>query len=313
MELKIYKGTALLDTKGLHKDGRVYIPDDALESYVGLWEGETVFLNSPLAGKKICFTVLSPDSYANALPPALEEFVALCSAAGAQLIYHDGGKFPSGDLLLALEPGGAHTSVQYLGLRKSLARRIAANLKRGLKLAYLADPVLFKKPQFNIKMSLLSRLFTPAVAVQWPSNLDLGPWLFTSLMEYFGRSIGMDGSLFAPKAITAVDTDAESPAPAVLPEPAAVPEPAPKKIVLPEPSQNQVGPPQLKTSLLPSAFEKPAISRRQEAALPRSSPCLTSSHSPAPGHSASMSPAQYPDFFAQMNKGRKIVKKEPFT
>lgn len=277
MALKIYKGISLLPVEGLYFQGSVYLPAGALGSFVGLWNGNTVFLHSPLAGKRICTTVLSPDTYADSLPPALEHFLALCTAAGAEIIYHDGGIFPPSDLVLVVEPCETYTSVCYLGAAfrsKPLAQRIAASLKRGLKLAYLPDPVAFSKPRYNLKLSLGTRLFTPAVAVQWPHHLeDLGPWLFTSLMEYFAGAAGMEASPFALPILAAPEQEIAGPVTPPQPREDKIPESAPK---------------------LQTQKEK------------------TTGKELMPGKPASMSRVLYPDFFALWSKPQKI-KKEPFT
>lgn len=313
MDIRILKGTSLLDCQGLHENNRVYLPAQALDSYVGLWQ-ELAFFNSPLAGKRLCITVLSPSTFADALPPALDHFLELCSAAGAQIIFHNGGKFPQSDLILAVEPGGTHTYVKYIGSTfrsRPLAEKVAANIKQGLKLAFLPDPVAFNKPQYNLKMGIRSRLFTPAVAVQWPANLEtLGTWLFTSLMEHFGKGASIDGTLFSkhPKLVDEVECSSPSPSepeevfesspvPVHDPIQASEPPPAPVPVRAYEPPPVTVSNPVLKQRQYPGRHSEPARTWRKEAG----------------GNSASMSRAQYPDLFARLNWKRKPIKKEPFT
>ena len=148
MNIRIFQGTSLLNETGYSQNGKAYIPCAAVDSYSGLWERRIVFLSSPLAGKNICLAVLCSDAGAN-IPPALEGFVSLCSAAGARITYHDGSGFPRGDFILAIEPGGNQLGVKYLGTAygsRPLARKIAANFKQGLRLPYLPDPIPFDKP-----------------------------------------------------------------------------------------------------------------------------------------------------------------------
>lgn len=302
MDIKILKGTSLLDCRGLHEKNRVYLPAQALDSFVGLWR-ELVFFNSPLAGKRLCITVLSPSTFADALPPALDHFLELCSAAGAQIIYHDGGKFPSSDLILAVEPGGTHTYVKYIGSAfrsRPLAEKVTANIKQGLKLAYLPDPVAFNKPQYNLKMSIFSRLLTPAVAVQWPANLEsLGAWLFTSLMEHFGKGASIDGTLFIKHAEPVREVECSSPPP---PEPVKVFEPPP----VPVSDTVQVSEP-------PPVLVSDPVLKQSQAGLRRHSEPAKTWHKQAGGNSASMSKAQYPDLFDRLDWKRKPIKKKPFT
>lgn len=295
MDVKIMKGTNILDCHGLYENGKVFLPAEALDSFVGLWQG-TAFYKSPLAGKRLCITVLSPDTFADALPPALEYFLDLCSAAGAQLIYHDGGRFPESDLIIAVEPGGTHTYVKYIGAAfrsRPLAARIAANIKRGLKLAYLPDPIAFNKPQFNLKMSLFARLFTPAVALQWPGNLDtLGAWLFTSLMEYFGTGKELNGAMFIKSPVPAVESESRHIAPQPQPEPQAEHRP------------------------YRESAQAPGISCPVPAlAVPgrESRPDRERTRTGGTGISASLSQSQYPGLFDQLKREHKPIKKEPFT
>lgn len=235
MNIRIFQGTSLLNETGYSQNGKAYIPCAAVDSYSGLWERRIVFLSSPLAGKNICLAVLCSDAGAN-IPPALEGFVSLCSAAGARITYHDGSGFPRGDFILAIEPGGNQLGVKYLGAAygsRPLARKIAANFKQGLGLPYLPDPIPFDKPHYNLKLKLRTRLFTPAVAVQWPRELDLGPWLFSSLMEYCGGGV-MDASEFVsvkgavdqaplPSAVE-VSPPPPTPPPQILPQESGDPE-----------------------------------------------------------------------------------------
>lgn len=294
MTIKIVKGTTLLETEALYYQGKVYLPADALNNTVGLWKGDTVLLDSPLAGKKICVTVLSSDTYSDKLPSALEQFLALCTTAGANIIYHDGGKFPAADLILAIEPGSRSLQVNYLGAAfrcKPLASKIVGTLKRGLKLAYLADPAAFNKPQYNLKLSLWAKLFTPAIALQWPlANEHIGQWLFASLMEYYGGGGSLNGSIFSMQEPERVQSEEMVEPPRQIDiEPEEEPEPTPIEEPEPEPSK-------------PSA---------QEPIKPR-----VDSTGPGPGQriSATMSRAQYPDFFAALeNRGKRTIQKEPFT
>lgn len=218
MELKLYRGAKLLELNGIYQEGNLYIPGPALESYVGVWKDKVVFLDSPLASKRICVTVLGPGTFKQGLPPTVDLFLSLCSAAGAQIIYYDGGKVPAGDLIIALEMGGDAPNVSYLGASfrsKPLANKIVANLKRGLGLTYLPDSMAFPKSRYNIKLALGARLFTPAVAVQLPPGLDeVGPWLFTSLMEYVGNGAEMDADIFLTSAQPATHSDFPPPIPA---------------------------------------------------------------------------------------------------
>jgi hypothetical protein len=290
LELHIFRGTSLLAEQGFYQDGRAYIPGDALDSFAGIWEKNTVFLNSPLAGKSICLALLSSHTGTDSLPPALERFLSLCAAAGAHLTYYDGGGFPAGDLVLAIEPGGSQTGVKYLGAACSsrpLARKIAANFKQGLKLAYLPDPVAFDKPHYNLKLKLWTRLFTPAVAVQWPEGLDLGPWLFISLMEHAGGG-AMDGRAFSQAQEEIISPPQE--APAVIPAEAAA---------------EAAGP-------APEAPEAaPNLPRQQSPPAPLDDSSGPETIRMQPRRSASMSRAVYPDLFPSFE--RKKLKKEPFT
>lgn len=293
MEIRIFRGTSLLPEKGFYQDGRAYIPGDTLDSFSGIWENSTVFLNSPLAGKSICLALLSSNTAADSLPPALERFLSLCAGAGAHLTYYDGSGFPAGDLVLAIEPGGSQTGVKYLGAAcgsRPLARKIAANFKQGLKLAYLPDPVPFDKPHYNLKLKLSTRLFTPAVAVQWPEGLDLGPWLFVSLMEHAGGG-AMDGTAFSQAQEGKI-----SPRPAAQAEsPLEAPTQAPAETSVPAPEEPKAAPeaPRQALPLPPADSSGPETIRVQ------------------PRRSASMSRAAYPDLFPSFE--RKKVKKEPFT
>ena len=292
MEIRICRGASLLAETGYLRNGKAYVPCEALDSYAGVWENHTVFLNSPLAGKSICLAVLSSNTAADSLPPALERFLSLCSAAGAHLKYYDGGGFPTGDLVLAIEPGGSQTGVKYLGAAcgsRPLARKIAANFKQGLKLAYLPDPVPFDKPHYNLKLKFWTRFFTPAVAVQWPGGLDLGPWLFVSLMEHAGGS-AMDGTAFSQEQAQTISSLPEAPADIPGPvskESEAAPEPQPQH----EPEAAPAPPSQI-PPIVPKDISGPETIRMQ------------------PRRSASMSRVMYPDLFA--NFDRKKPKKEPF-
>jgi len=310
MDLNIFKCTSLLETKGFYQNGELFIPAEALESYVGLWGGSTVFLNSPLAGKRICVTVLSPSTYVDRLPPVLDRFMSLCTGAGADIIYHDGGVFPSGDLVMAIEPGATHMYVNYLGApfrSRSLARKIAGNLKRGLKLAYLPDPVAFKNPLYNLKMGLAARLFTPGVVVQWPGNQDdLGIWLFISLMEYFGKGESMDSSLFATSQQTRdIQVSSEDLANSV---PHVDPDQAPMTpTLLPEPILDPPSPEPFLDPPIPEISKQSPGKRRAQGRGGKPWKANTSRTS------ASMSLAQYPDFSHQPGRNTKPITKEPFT
>jgi len=280
LEIRIYRGASLLAEKGYLQNGKAYVPCEALDTFAGVWENNTVFLNSPLDGKIICLAVLSSNTAADSLPPALKRFLSLCSAAGAHLKYYDGGGFPAGDLVLAIEPGGSQTGVKYLGAACSsrpLARKIAAKFKQGLKLAYLPDPVPFDKPHYNLKLKLWTRLFTPAVAVQWPEGQDLGPWLFVSLIEH-ACGDAMDGTAFSQEQAQISSPLLEVPAVTLGPateEPEAAPDP-----------------PRQRPPVPPKDSSGPETIRMQ------------------PRRSASMSRVMYPDLFSDFNK--KKLKKEPF-
>lgn len=300
MELRLYKGAKLLEISGLYRDGNLFIPGAALDTYVGAWEGQVLFVDSPLAGKRICLTVLGPGNRLT-LPATVEKFISLCSAAGAQIIYYDGGAFPAGDLILALEIGGDTPIVSYLGAAfrsKPLARKIVANLKGGFKLTYLPDPLAFAKSNNNLKLGLYARLFTPAVAVQLPADLDVGPWLFVSLMEYMGNSSGMDARIFLEEPVPQPALAAPALESAGEPETQPEEEPEPPT-VLPETPD-----PEPEERKLP----KPRI--REQAAPPASKGIPLAAES---GISASMSRIQYPEFFARLEGRRAIIKKEPFS
>lgn len=324
MELRLYKGAKLLDINGLYRDGNLFVPGAALDTYMGLWKGEVLFIDSPLAGKRICLTVLGPGNRLT-LPATVEKFISLCSAAGAQIIYYDGGAFPTGDLILALEIGGDTPVVSYLGAAfrsKPLARKIVANLKDGFKLTYLPDPLAFAKSQYNLKLNLYARLFTPAVAVQLPAGLDVGPWLFVSLMEYMGKTSGMDARIFLevaepvpqesftsstslPEAMPEPDPEPQpQPGPEPEPEPQPGPEPEPVQAPQLQPAPPQAWPPVQQERTLP----KPRI-REQGAPQAKKDTLLVAVSS----NSASMSRVQYPDFFAQLELRRRPIKKEPFS
>jgi hypothetical protein len=180
---------------------------------------------------------------------------------------------------------------------RSLATTLTANLKRGLKLAYLPDPVKFNKPQYNLKISLLARFFTPGVAIQWPDSFDrIGPWLFSSIMEYFGSGSGLDGELFQTKPAQQPQRPREGAAPVPVPEaehpraeikqepivtPAKSDQPRPKAVPLPEEAPGQ-------------ETRKAKVTRLRD--------------------SAAMSRVQYPDFFANLElKQKRVPKKEPFS
>ena len=200
MELRIVKGASTLDDSGLYMNGRIYVPGDALSTFVGMWQEKIIFFNSPLAGKRLCITVLSTDSLARGLPQDLEHFIGLCAAAGAQIIFHTGGKLPASHIIVAVEPGSPRLAVSYLGaaLRsKPLARKLVNKVRHGLQLAYLPEPAPFRKPQYNLRLGWTARLFTPAVAIQWPADLALGAWLFAGLMEFLAAGGNLDGNLFA--------------------------------------------------------------------------------------------------------------------
>lgn len=289
MEFKIIKRATVLNIEGLYHEGKIYIPAEAMDSFIGLWKEQILFLDSPLAEKRICVTVLSPDS-ARGLPPALEEFLALCTAAGAHIIYHDGGKFPPADLILAVELNGSHASINYLGpafRSKPLAKKIGEAVKSGLKLTYLPDPVKFKKPQYNLKMGLMTWFSTPAVAIQWPAKIDdLLPWLFRGLMDFFGRGANFGGQLFP---LVAQKPVLETAAPLVRDFPLDTEAKQEEKDHQPPPKVAGV---------------RPQMPRVKEEAAQR----------PAPQeNTAFMSRAMYPDFFAKLEAGKSRIKKEPFT
>jgi hypothetical protein len=288
LDIKIFQGTSLLNETGYFQNDRAYIPCEAVESYSGLWGKGTVFLNSPLAGKTICLAVLSSNAGPDHLPPALEGFLNLCTAAGANITYYDGSGFPTGDFILAIEPGGSQTGVKYLGTAygsRPLARKIAANFKQGLRLAYLPDPIPFNKPYYNLKLKLRTRLFTPAVAVQWPRELDLGPWLFTSLMGYADGST-MDASDFSESEAVYPDT----PDIPDTPDTPSTPDPLPLPIEEPTPPQELHQP---SPQVLPQDNGEPWTISRQ------------------PRRSAALSQVMYPHLFSDQNK--KIYKKDPFS
>ena len=294
MELRIVKGASTLDDSGLYMNGRIYVPGDALSTFVGMWQEKIIFFNSPLAGKRLCITVLSTDSLARGLPQDLEHFIGLCAAAGAQIIFHTGGKLPASHIIVAVEPGSPRLAVSYLGaaLRsKPLARKLVNKVRHGLQLAYLPEPAPFRKPQYNLRLGWTARLFTPAVAIQWPADLALGAWLFAGLMEFLAAGGDLDGNLFAAGAEKVVAPLAE---PAPAPEAEYLPEPQPETPApdppAPEPELQQPLPP------LP------------KIAAPVLRPPRTA---PAGGHSAAMSRAQYPELFT--GRIKYTIAKKPFT
>ena len=75
MELRLYKGAKLLEISGLYRDGNLFIPGAALDTHVGTWKGEVLFVDSPLAGKRICLTVLGPGNRLT-LPATVEKFIS---------------------------------------------------------------------------------------------------------------------------------------------------------------------------------------------------------------------------------------------
>lgn len=278
MEVNIYQGATLLKDKGYCLNNRAYIPSDALRSYSGILGQNTVFLNSPLAGKVICLALLDSGE-GSTRSPRIQRFMDLCTASGAKIHFYDGGGFPAGDIILAIETGVNQTGLRYMGVKlrsRPLARRIAANIKQGLKLAYLPDPAPFDKPHYNFKLRIRSRLFTPAVAVQWPEDFELGPWLFASLMEHFSGG-SMEVAALLPEI--------------ALPEPPSIPVPAAESPALTaaEPA----------VAAIP--FPAPPLP------LPSPIPPLPIT---GPRRVASMSPAAYPDFSPTFTV--KKLKKKPF-
>ena len=299
MTVRIYQGTTLLADQGFLHQGRAYVPGDALTSYTGRWRENTVFINSPLAGKTICVAVLNHSGGNADIPPEIEDFLSLCKSAGASLRFYDGGGYPGGNIFIAIELGLSQPSVKYLGApfsSKALARKIASCLKGGLNLPYLADPVAFKKPRYNLRFKLWNRLFTPALAIEWPAHLDLGPWLFAGLMEHNGGGLLDPSPLIRERRLqtaTAGEEQRTLPSPELplaQPEPVAAPPPEP---VRPQP------PPQAASEPPPTASqqEQPPAAIKPEPDKPRR-------------RSATMSPASYPDLYSQ--SGKKTLSKEPF-
>lgn len=289
MAVNIYQGTKLLADTGIFRQGRTYVPSDSLANFSGSWDKETVFFNSPLAGKVLSIAILNSQGSKDELPPEIESFLNLCRGAGAVLRRYDGSGYPRGNIIIALELGQEQPAVKYLGFPPAcrfLARKIAASLKTGLKLPYLADPVSFDKPRYNLKLKFFSRLFTPAVAVEWPEGVDIGPWLFASLMEYTGGGLFDAAPLLAKRQVALAGLapeQAQPPAPHPELELPAAPSPAPPTMEATPPP-----PPALKAEQLKPSEEK-KLQRR----------------------SAAMSPPAYPDLFFTGEK--KMLVKEPFS
>ena len=305
MEIKIYRGGSLLADRGVILGGQGYVPLSALKNFSGLLAEDTAFLDSPLAGKTLGLALLS-SAPGDARPPTVQRFFHLCQAAGARLVLYDGSLYPAGDAVLAIETGSGPAGVKYLGAgfrSRPLARLIAEKVKKGLDLAYLPDPTPFDKPHYNLKLRLWTQLFTPAAAVQWPHDLDLGPWLFASLMEHFGGG-ALDGASFSH-----VEPPTPEPAPPPPVPELSRPEPAPPPPA-PELSRPEPAPP-------PPA---PELSRPEPAPPPPAPKPPLPPLRPAPGpgttpqqkprRSAAMSKAIYTELGASSEK--KIMKK-PFS
>lgn len=288
MEMKIVRGSALLEARALNQGGEVYLPLAALADTAGTW-GDLVFYRSPLAGKRIVVAFLSSSTSCHDLPRPIESFLQLCAAAGAKVMVHNGGRFPAGDLVVAIEPGGRQIYVNYLGAKwrsRPLANRVCAALKQGMHLAYLPDPVPFHKPQYNLRFGLVARWLVPAIAIQWPDdNRQLTGWLFSALMGYFGAG-EPDGNLFVEAR----------PLPQTEPPPAPPQQPEEKK---------------------PESLPLPAQDKGEDLATePTGGPQQPAKQQRRPlpaGKSAAMSRAQYPEFFAilEQKKKRKPVR-SPF-
>ncbi|MTI96377.1 MAG: hypothetical protein FH749_13030 [Firmicutes bacterium] len=299
MELKIVKGNRKLTQKALYHQGEVYLPVQTIETWTGLWN-DVIFYDSPLHNKRICLTIISPDLYNERLPAGVEKFAELCSAAGAIMIYHNGGPFPPCDLAVVIELGGRYVNVNYLGFRfrsMPLARRIGNNLKQGLKLAYLPDPLAFRKPQYNLKFGLFASLKTPGIVVQWPTAFDqLATWLFASIMEHFGDGESLDGEILDSQAESETSEPAPAPQP-VTPEPSPKIEAAPAPELTPAPAEK------------PETQDKPLVETNYRRGQITRKP-------PAPGGNrqpASMSQSQYPEFFKKIEEQhRQRPKREPF-
>lgn len=278
MAVSIYQRTALSPAKGFYRHDQACLPAEALDSFTGIWQQRAIFLNSPLADKVLCVAILNCSAGTTRFTPEIERFLQLCAAAGAFLVYYDGGGRPAGDVILALETGTVQVGVKYLGAAfrsRPLARNLAAKLKTGLELAYLPDPVAFDRPHYNLRLKLWSRLFTPALAISWPPGLDLAPWLFASLMEHAGGG-SFDAAQLAlakPPSPTTVAAEASEPPPPADPVPAA------KTVVESTPPAPPDPPP------------TPAAEKKRR--------------------SASLSRVAYPEFSAAFEP--KQIKKKPFT
>lgn len=291
MAIKIIRGESLLTAQALQHEGKIYLPLEALAGNAGTW-GNLVLYNTPLAGKRIIITILSSATRCHELPLPLKDFIDLCKAAGARVVIHHGGKIPCCDLVIAIEPGGRQIFANYLGMAwrsRPLAQKVCTVLKQGLQLAYLPDPVPFRKPQYNLRLTFWTRWRVPAIVLQWPDDVtDLGGWLFSALIGYFG-SEEPDGNLFIARQTPL------SPAPAAQTAP---PVAAPAPVEVPAAPADIASPPQQAKQSLAKAVETVEPLQRAETRQVRPG------HTPA-GKSAAMSRVQYPEFFAILDKKRK--------
>lgn len=343
MELKILKGTRLLTARALLQDGEVYLPASILEQFTSRWE-ELVFFMSPLQGKKICLTVLGP-KVRDALPPWIQHLAKLVKTAGATILWHDGGPLPQCDLILVLETGVSQIRVNHLGPAfrgAPLAKHVAGALKRGLKLAYLPDPLPFRKPEYNLKLSLSHWLFTPAVVIGCPEDQpDLSGWLFTALLGFWAQGKPPEENLF-PLANLEAQRGQELPSsleltsslsappqeqPLSLEKHKISPKPKPHELQPFEssgpgkdekPAPPQISVPSQAEEITPQKHRKPRLGKPVNPAM---IPVIEARKNPSPPRptesesSAGMSRAQYPEFFKQLEetKTKREIKKEPFS
>lgn len=287
MTVNIYQGTTLLEDTGLLSQGRAYVPSDSLMNFSGSWEQETVFFNSPLKEKVLSIAILNYQGTKDELPPEIENFFSLCKGAGSIIRRYDGSGYPKGNVIIALELGQSQPGVKYLGFpltSKLLAQKIVTSFKVGLRLPYLPDPVSFDKPDYNLKLKALNRLFTPAVAIEWPIDMDIGPWLFASLMEYTGGGIFNVAPLLKIKRVALV---------ASLAEPTIPPDLEPEPLTKPIP-------------ILPTQESAPPL---PQSAIKMNPPNPNEEKKPQ-RRSAAMSPATYPNLYFSGEK--KVLSKEPF-
>lgn len=340
MELKILKGTSLLTNRALLHNGEIFLPASVLEQVISRWDGLVFFMN-PLQGKKVCLTVLGPP-VRDALPPWIQHLAELCQTAGATILWHDGGPLPHCDLFLVLESGVSQIRVNHLGPAfrgAPLARQVAQTLKRGLRLTYLPDPLPYRKPEHNLRLSLRHWLFTPGVVVSWPENQpDIAGWLFTALLAFWGQDSPPQDNLFPltsspslpsteigcrPKERPGQNLAPDSALPGIqggdLPQqsnPLHTQHPAPE--TLPRGHQSPFGTAQLEDDGKPDKPRKPRYGKPVNPAMisvmeARKNP---SPPGPAePGNWAGMSRAQYPEFFKLLeeSKTKRESKKEPFS